>query len=234
VTPSAPDDDDADAPPLPTFKRKGGIRPARRARHVYVRQHDEMDCGAACLAMMSKAYGRNISLATFRARVHVTREGASMWSLVRAARQTGFEVVGVQGEDGLESIDLVHHPAGIPEQRPSDGLFVFIGATAESAWLPSHLIRDQWGYVCTGRDVMDLLSERPPATWPLERDPYLLETSIPGVLAAGESAPTDKQMSTNQDETHFNKFLRRDPNLPFVGEWTSEAESVQQSFRWVE
>ena len=100
--------------------------------------------------------------------------------------ETNVEVVGVQGEDGLESIDLVHHPAGIPEQRPSDGLFVFIGATAESAWLPSHLIRDQWGYVCTGRDVMDLLSERPPATWPLERDPYLLETSIPGVLSAGD------------------------------------------------
>jgi thioredoxin reductase (NADPH) len=100
--------------------------------------------------------------------------------------ETNVEVVGVQGEDGLESIDLLHHPLGIPEQRPSDGLFVFIGATAESAWLPSHLIRDQWGYVCTGRDVMDLLSARPPATWPLERDPYLLETSIPGVLAAGD------------------------------------------------
>ena len=48
------------------------------------------------------------------------------------------------------------------------------------------LIRDQWKYICTGRDVMDLLAERAAGTWPLERDPYLLETSIPGVLAAGD------------------------------------------------
>jgi thioredoxin reductase (NADPH) len=52
--------------------------------------------------------------------------------------------------------------------------------------LPDRVIRDRWGYVCTGRDVMDLLREQPPATWPLERDPYLLETSVPGILAAGD------------------------------------------------
>ena len=48
------------------------------------------------------------------------------------------------------------------------------------------LIRDQWDYVCTGRDVLDLLAERAAGTWPLERDPYLLETSVPGILAAGD------------------------------------------------
>ena len=63
---------------------------------------------------------------------------------------------------------------------------MFIGGDAETAWLPAGVIRDQWGYVCTGRDVMDLLRERTPATWPLERDPYLLETSVPGILAAGD------------------------------------------------
>ena len=65
-------------------------------------------------------------------------------------------------------------------------LFVLIGGEPQTAWLPDAVIRDQWGFVCTGRDVMDLLHERPPATWPLERDPFLLETSIPGVLAAGD------------------------------------------------
>jgi thioredoxin reductase (NADPH) len=63
---------------------------------------------------------------------------------------------------------------------------VFIGAHAETAWLPPNLIRDQWGYVCTGRDVMDLLEEREAGTWPLERDPYLLETSVPGIFSAGD------------------------------------------------
>jgi thioredoxin reductase (NADPH) len=96
------------------------------------------------------------------------------------------EVLGVEGGDGLEAIHVVCGPGRIKERRPSDGLFVFIGARAETSWLPDAVIRDQWGYVCTGRDVMDLLHERPPATWPLARDPYLLETSIPGVLAAGD------------------------------------------------
>ena len=100
--------------------------------------------------------------------------------------ENGVEVVGVEGGGGLEAIEVAHRRSGRRERRASDGLFVFIGASAETAWLPATLIRDQWGYVCTGRDVMDLLQERPPATWPLARDPYLLETSIPGVLAAGD------------------------------------------------
>ena len=63
---------------------------------------------------------------------------------------------------------------------------MFIGAHAETTWLPPKLIRDQWGYVCTGRDVMDLLEQREAGTWPLERDPYLLETSVPGIFSAGD------------------------------------------------
>ena len=100
--------------------------------------------------------------------------------------ETDAEVVGVDGRDALETIDVVSGPSRRHERRPSDALFVFIGARAETSWLPANVIRDQWGYVCTGRDVMDLLRERPPATWPLERDPYLLETSVPGIMAAGD------------------------------------------------
>lgn len=85
-----------------------------------------------------------------------------------------------------ETIDVVSGPSRRHERRPSDALFVFIGARAETSWLPANVIRDQWGYLCTGRDVMDLLRERPPATWPLERDPYLLGTSVPGIMAAGD------------------------------------------------
>ena len=101
------DDDDPEAPPVSTFKKNGGVKLLRRPRPVLVRQHDKMDCGAACLAMVSLAYGRRLSLARFRAQVHVTREGASMWSLVRVARQTGFEVVGVQcALQGLKNLQL--------------------------------------------------------------------------------------------------------------------------------
>jgi thioredoxin reductase (NADPH) len=100
--------------------------------------------------------------------------------------QTDIEVVGVDGTDSLEAIEVVTGPARRRERRPSDALFVLIGGQAATSWLPDRVIRDQWGYVCTGRDVMDLLPDRPPATWPLERDPYLLETSVPGILAAGD------------------------------------------------
>jgi thioredoxin reductase (NADPH) len=100
--------------------------------------------------------------------------------------ETDVEVTGVAGHDTLEAIEVATGPAQRRERRPSDALFVLIGGEPVTAWLPGAVIRDQWGYVCTGRDVMDLLRERPPATWPLERDPYLLETSVPGILAAGD------------------------------------------------
>jgi thioredoxin reductase (NADPH) len=100
--------------------------------------------------------------------------------------ETDVGVVGVEGDDALEAIEVASGPSRRRERRRSDGLFVLIGGRAETSWLPANVIRDQWGYVCTGRDVMDLLQDRPPATWPLVRDPYLLETSVPGVLAAGD------------------------------------------------
>jgi thioredoxin reductase (NADPH) len=102
------------------------------------------------------------------------------------AIETETEVVQVDGGDRLESIDVTCGRPMERERRASDALFVFIGAHAETAWLPSDVIRDQWGYVCTGRDVVDLLRERTSTTWPRERDPFLLETSVPGIFAAGD------------------------------------------------
>jgi thioredoxin reductase (NADPH) len=64
-------------------------------------------------------------------------------------------------------------------------VFVFIGADALTDWLPDEVIRDERGYVCTGRDVRDLL-EAHHRDWPNERDPYLLETSVPGIFAVGD------------------------------------------------
>jgi len=100
--------------------------------------------------------------------------------------ETEAEVVGVDGETELESIEIATGADRRRERRKSDALFVFIGAHAETSWLPSDVIRDQWSYVCTGRDVMDLLQLQTETSWPLERDPYLLETSVPGVFAVGD------------------------------------------------
>jgi len=100
--------------------------------------------------------------------------------------ETDTEVVAVDGSDRLETIELALGPSRRREKRRSDALFVFIGARAETSWLPQDVIRDQWSYVCTGRDVMDLLAAQTEKSWPLERDPFLLETSVPGIFAVGD------------------------------------------------
>jgi thioredoxin reductase (NADPH) len=62
----------------------------------------------------------------------------------------------------------------------SGGVFVFIGADAETAWLPTAIERDARGYVRTGEGAAKS------GPWPLQRDPYLLETSVPGIFACGD------------------------------------------------
>jgi thioredoxin reductase (NADPH) len=91
----------------------------------------------------------------------------------------GSEVVGVHGETSLSAID-VRHGDGEVVCHESGGLFVFIGADAETGWLPPEIALDARGYVLTGADV------RATGGWPLERDPYLLETSVPGIFACGD------------------------------------------------
>jgi thioredoxin reductase (NADPH) len=63
-------------------------------------------------------------------------------------------------------------------------LFVFIGAAPLTDWLPESVVRDSTGFVITGPDLT-VAGKRPPS-WDLERDPYLLESSIPGVFVAGD------------------------------------------------
>jgi thioredoxin reductase (NADPH) len=95
------------------------------------------------------------------------------------------QVVGVEGIDHLEAVVIEDRRSGVRRREPTDALFVFIGADAKTEWLPPAVICDERGYVCTGRDVTDLVA-RQHGTWPLERDPYLLETSVPGIFAVGD------------------------------------------------
>jgi len=101
-----------------------------------------------------------------------------------AIRANG-EIVAVEGGDHLNAIVVRDTRNGGTERWDVDAVFVFIGADAVSDWLPSEVIRDELGYVCSGRDVLDLLeSEHRP--WPHERDPYLLESSVPGIFVVGD------------------------------------------------
>ena len=90
------------------------------------------------------------------------------------------EVVAAYGEVSLEAIDVRTAGVGEPTRLESGGLYIFIGADAETAWLPPEIALDGRGYVLTGADV------HAAGRWELERDPYLLETSVPGVFACGD------------------------------------------------
>jgi thioredoxin reductase (NADPH) len=84
-------------------------------------------------------------------------------------------VVEAQGKDYLQRI--VARVGGKLVTYEADALFVMIGAEANASWLPKELERDEKGYICTGRDL---------AGWKLDRAPFPLETSLPGIFCAGD------------------------------------------------
>src|SRR5579872_6172047 len=90
------------------------------------------------------------------------------------------EVAAVHGDSNLTAIDIRDANSATTARHECGGLFVFIGADADTAWLPDEVARDSRGYVLTGDDVVRA------GRWSLERDPYLLEASLPGLFACGD------------------------------------------------
>jgi thioredoxin reductase (NADPH) len=98
--------------------------------------------------------------------------------------RTCTEVVGGHGADHLEHLELRHNKTGETETVPASWLFVFIGATPLTDWLDGILARDPRGFVLAGPDLV--VDGRRPPGWTLDRDPYHLESSLPGVFVAGD------------------------------------------------
>ncbi|SFR71734.1 thioredoxin reductase (NADPH) [Agromyces sp. CF514] len=94
--------------------------------------------------------------------------------------ETGSEVVGLHGTDGLTSVDVADRAAGTTVERPFTVVFVMIGADAVTGWLPPEVARDGRGYILTGPDAAAS------GSWPEERRPFALESSAPGVFAVGD------------------------------------------------
>jgi len=86
-------------------------------------------------------------------------------------------VAAVDGDEHLETVTTRSVDTGVETVRLAGALFVFIGADTETAWLPASLERDAHGFIRTGRDI---------ETWSEARPPYALETSVPGIFAAGD------------------------------------------------
>jgi len=97
--------------------------------------------------------------------------------------RTCSRVVRCEGDGHLERVAIVDDADGGEDVVEAEHLFVFIGARPPTAWLPEEIRRDAAGFVLTGTDL--LRGERVPG-WGLPREPYLLESSVPGVFAAGD------------------------------------------------
>jgi len=99
--------------------------------------------------------------------------------------RTCTEVVAAEGTDHLEQLTLRDSTTGQTQTVNAAYLFVFIGAAPRTDWLDGVVIRDQRGFVPTGPDLPTSGQNRP-AGWELDRVPYHLETSVPGIFVAGD------------------------------------------------
>jgi thioredoxin reductase (NADPH) len=99
--------------------------------------------------------------------------------------RTCTEIIGASGEDHLERLTLRNTATGDSETVDAQLLFLFIGAAPLTDWLEGLVVRDSLGFVVAGPDL-SVAGERPPG-WELDRMPYHLETSVPGVFVAGDA-----------------------------------------------
>jgi thioredoxin reductase (NADPH) len=93
--------------------------------------------------------------------------------------RTGTTATAAEGQDGHLRALKVTGPGGAEETIPADACFVFIGAAPLTDWLQGVVARDERGFILAGSDAKD-------NGWPLKRDPYLLETTVPGIFVAGD------------------------------------------------
>jgi thioredoxin reductase (NADPH) len=146
--------------------------------------------GANSAGQAAMYFARHAKSVTMLVRGDSLERGMSHY-LIEQIRATGTitvrtctEVVAVDGADRLERATLRDSATGAVEDVSTSWMFVFIGAAPRTEWLDGVVARDGRGFVLSGPDL--LTDGRPPAGWPLDRPPYHLETSIPGVFVAGD------------------------------------------------
>jgi thioredoxin reductase (NADPH) len=132
-------------------------------------------------------YGRSVTLIVRRPTLRATMSRYLIDALEAADNieiRLSTEVVGGSGDEWLESLVLRDCRTGERERVEADGLFLLIGAHPHTDWMPAEIDRDEGGYVLTGSELMS--AGQIAESWPLERPPLAMETSMPGVFAVGD------------------------------------------------
>ncbi|MBM0207620.1 FAD-dependent oxidoreductase [Micromonospora sp. NPDC051227] len=180
-----------DAPGLADFTGRGVFYGAAATEAPSCVEQDVYIVGGA-----NSAGQAAVHFSRYASRVHLLIRGADLTAsmsrylidqLERIDRITVHPhtaVVGGAGEDHLERLTLCDTRTGEAHSVDTSWLFIFIGAEPRTDWLDGVLVRDDRGFIVTGPDL--LAGGRRPAGWSLSRDPYHLETSVPGVFAAGD------------------------------------------------
>jgi len=178
-----------EAPGIEDFTGRGVYYGATASEAVQCQGDDVCVVGAA-----NSAGQAVLNLARFAKRVVLLARGPSLEHtmssyLVTRIREapnvevrTSAAVAGARGDGHLEAVTVTSAIDG-PSEIATSWLFVFIGASPRTDWLGAQVVRDDKGFVVTGHD---LLADGAGGSWPLARAPFALETSVPGVFAAGD------------------------------------------------
>jgi len=176
-----------EAPGVEDLLGKGVLYGAARTESQTVIGKDVFIVGggnsAGQAAMYFTNYARSVTMLVRGPKVEFTMSQYLVDQLSQKCNvsiETNTVVVEAEGEGHLESL-TTQAKGEEPQTRKADALFVMIGADANTSWLPKGIERDERGYICTGRDVVDL-----PGWDSRRRTPFLLETNLPGFFCAGD------------------------------------------------
>jgi thioredoxin reductase (NADPH) len=191
---------------------------AARTEALAVRDKDIVLVGggnsAGQAAMFFSSYARSVTLLVRGDGLERTMSHyliAQLRTKANIAVETRTTVTRVSGGAHLETISTRAEPHGEERVREAGALFAFIGADAETAWLPAAIERDERGYLRTGRDI---------EAWAEDRPPFPLETSMPGIFAAGDVRSTSvKRVASGVGEgsmvvAYIHRYLETPAQAP--------------------